>query len=62
MNKTIEHYKELLNLLPRNNVKNSRIYMKKAKIMRQTAIEFKRELVQDIKKRYTSVVITKEFL
>ena len=60
MNKTIEHYKELLNLLPRNNVKNSRIYMKKAKIMRQTAIEFKRELVQDIKKRYTSVVITKE--
>lgn len=60
MNKKLEHYKELLNLLPRNNVKNSRIYMKKATLMRQTAIEFKRELVQDIKKRYKNVIVTNE--
>ena len=59
MNKVLEHYKELLEVLPRNNVKNSRIYMKKALVMKQTATEFKKELVRDINKRYTNLVITK---
>ncbi len=60
MNKTLEHYKELLQVLPRNNVKNSRVYMKKALLMKQTAVEFKRELLNDIKKRYKNIVITKD--
>ena len=59
MNKVLEHYKELLEVLPRNNVKNSRIYMKKALVMKQTAVEFKKELIRDINKRYTNLVITK---
>ena len=29
MNKRIEHYKELLQVLPRNNVKNSKVYLEK---------------------------------
>ena len=60
MNKVIEHYKELLQLLPRNNIKNSRTYMKKALQMKQTATAFKKDILNDIKRRYKLIVITKE--
>ena len=35
MSKKIEQYKELLQVLPRTNVKNSREYKKKALVMKQ---------------------------
>ena len=60
MNKRIDHYKELLQILPRNNVKNSREYMKKAVLMKEAVEAYKKELVNSIKKRYTSIVITAE--
>ena len=60
MNKRIEHYKELLQVLPRNNVKNSKIYLEKATFMKNVAVEYKNELVNEIKKRYVSLLLTRE--
>ena len=57
MNKRLEQYKELLQVLPRNNVKNSRAYLKKATLMKQAATEYKNELLLDIQKRYSAIVI-----
>ena len=58
MNKRIDHYKELLQVLPRNNVKNAREYMKKALIMKKAAVEYKKLLVEEIKRRYYEIVVT----
>ncbi len=60
MNKRIEHYKELLQVLPRNNVKNSKIYLEKATFMKEAAIEYKNELINEIKKRYVNLLVTNE--
>ncbi len=58
MNKRLEHYKELLQVLPRNNVKNAKAYLDKANLMRDAAIEYKKELLNNIKKRYKHIIIT----
>jgi len=58
VNKRIEHYKELLQVLPRNNVKNSREYMKKALIMKKAAVEYKKLLLDEIKRRYYEIIVT----
>ena len=60
MNKRLEHYKELLQVLPRNNVKNSKVYLEKATFMKNVATEYKNELVNEVKKRYVSVLLTRE--
>lgn len=60
MNKRLEQYKELLQVLPRNNVKNSRVYLKKATLMKQAATIYKDELLKDIKRRYQSIVIEQD--
>ena len=60
MNKRIEHYKELLQVLPRNNVKNSKVYLEKATFMKNVAVEYKKELVEEIKKRYVGLFLVNE--
>lgn len=60
MNKRIENYKELLDVLPRNNVKNSKAYVKKALLMKQAALEYKKELLSVIHNRYYSLLIKDE--
>lgn len=60
MNKRLDHYKELLQVLPRNNVKNSKSYLEKATIMQNAAIEYKKELIKEISKRYKNIIITDE--
>ena len=60
MNKRLEHYKELLQVLPRNNVKNAKAYLEKANVMRDAAIGYKKELISDIKKRYKHIILTSD--
>ena len=60
MNKRLEHYKELLQILPRNNIKNSKSYKEKATIMQEIAEEYKTVILKEIKKRYKDLVVTKE--
>ena len=55
VSKKIEQYKELLQVLPRTNVKNSREYKKRALVMKQEMQE-KRDLVlKEIKKRFHTI-------
>lgn len=58
--KKIDDFKELLNVLPRNNVKNSRVYYKKAVTMKEEASRFKQSLLKEISKRYKQLIITDE--
>ena len=58
--KKIDDFKELLNVLPRNNVKNSRVYYKKAVTMKEEATRFKQSLLKEIDKRYNSLIIKDE--
>ena len=60
MNKRIENYKELLEVLPRNNIKNAKAYVKKALLMKQAALEYKKELLNVIHNRYYSLLIKDE--
>lgn len=60
MNKRIENYKELLEVLPRNNIKNAKAYVKKALLMKQAALEYKKELLKVIHNRYYSLLIKDE--
>lgn len=60
MNKRIENYKELLEVLPRNNIKNAKVYVKKALLMKQAALEYKKELLKVIHNRYYSLLIKDE--
>lgn len=57
MSKKIEQYKELLQVLPRTNVKNSREYRKKALVMKQEMQDKKEKVLKEIKKRYLGIVI-----
>jgi hypothetical protein len=57
MSKKIEQYKELLQVLPRTNVKNSREYKKKALIMKQEMQEQREKALKEIKKRYLGIVV-----
>ena len=57
MSKKIEQYKELLQVLPRTNIKNSREYKKKALVMKQEMQEQKELVLKEIKKRYLSIII-----
>lgn len=60
MNKRIEHYQELLNVLPRNNIKNKKEYLKKAIFMKKVAQEYKNQLLKDIQKRYSKIVVKRD--
>lgn len=57
MSKKIEQYKELLQVLPRTNVKNSREYRKKALVMKQDIQEQREKVLKEIKKRYLGVIL-----
>ena len=52
MNEKLNNYKELLNVLPRNNVKNSRTYVQKAAVMRDEASRVKKQVLREINRRY----------
>ena len=60
MSKKIDQYKELLQVLPRTNVKNSREYKKKALVMKQEMQEKREAVLKEIKKRYLGIVINDE--
>ena len=60
MSKKIDQYKELLQVLPRTNVKNSREYKKKALVMKQEMQEKKEAVLKEIKKRYLGIIVTDE--
>ena len=60
MSKKIEQYKELLQVLPRTNVKNSREYRKKALVMKQEIQEQREKVIKEIKKRYLGIIISDE--
>ena len=60
MSKKIEQYKELLQVLPRTNIKNSREYKKKALVMKQEIQEQRDKVVKEIKKRYLGIIVTDE--
>ena len=60
MSKKIEQYKELLQVLPRTNVKNSREYKKKALVMKQEMQEKRDIVLKEIKKRYLGIVTTED--
>ncbi len=60
MSKKIEQYKELLQVLPRTNIKNSREYKKKALVMKQEIQEKRDEVIKEIKKRYLEIIINDE--
>ena len=51
MSKKIEQYKELLSVLPRTNIKNSREYRKKALVMKQEIQEQRDKVVKEIVKK-----------
>ncbi len=57
MSKKIEQYKELLEVLPRTNVKNSREYKKKALVMKQEMQEQREKALKEIKKRYLGIIV-----
>lgn len=57
VSKKIEQYKELLQVLPRTNVKNSREYKKRALVMKQEMQEKKDLVLKEIKKRYLGITI-----
>ncbi len=57
MNKKIDSFKELLNVLPRNNVKNSRVYFQKATLMKEEAERFRKSLLREINTRYKELVL-----
>ena len=57
MNEKLNNYKELLNVLPRNNVKNSRTYVQKAAVMRDEASRVKKQVLREINRRYNETVI-----
>ena len=58
--KKIDDFKELLSVLPRNNIKNSRVYYKKAVMMREEATRFKAKIIKEIGKRYKMSLIQDE--
>lgn len=60
MSKKIDQYKELLEVLPRTNVKNSRDYRKKALVMKQEIQNDRDAVLREIKKRYSKIVIEKD--
>ena len=60
MSKKIEQYKEILQVLPRTNIKNSREYRKKALIMKQEIQEKREKVIKEIKKRYLGIIISDE--
>lgn len=60
MSKKIEQYKELLQVLPRTNIKNSREYRKKALVMKQEIQEKKEKVIKEIKKRYLGIIVSDE--
>ena len=55
--KKIDDFKELLNVLPRNNIKNSKTYYRKALMMKDEAQRYKYKLVKEIEKRYNSLIL-----
>ena len=55
--KKLDDFKELLNVLPRNNIKNSKVYYKKAVLMKEEASRFKDKILKEIDKRYNVLVI-----
>ena len=60
MSKKIDKYKELLKVLPRTNIKNSREYKKKALVMKQEIQEKKKKVIKEIKKRYLGIIVSEE--
>ena len=60
MSKKIDQYKELLQVLPRTNIKNSREYKKKALVMKQEIQEKKEKDIKEIKKRYLGIIVSEE--
>ncbi len=60
MNKKIEHFKELLQILPRNNIRNSKAYIEKATTMKDVVLDYKKELVKEINKRYSNLIIKED--
>ena len=60
MSKKIEQYQELLQVLPRTNIKNSREYRKKALVMKQEIQEQREKVIKEIKKRYLGIIVSDE--
>ncbi len=60
MNKRIEHFKELLQVLPRNNIRNSKVYLEKATEMQEVVQDYKKQLVKEIEKRYDKLIIKED--
>ena len=60
MSKKIEQYKELLQVLPRTNIKNSREYKKKALVMKQEIQEQRDLVIKEIKRRYLGLIISED--
>ena len=48
----LEHYKEILSVLPRNNIKNNRKYLTAANQIRNEAISYKNNLVSELTRRF----------
>lgn len=55
MNNRFAEYKELLSVLPRNNIKNSKVYYEKAIKIREEALEYKEKLLLEINKRVKKI-------
>ena len=56
MENKLEHYKELLSVLPRNNIKNSRIYFRRAVEIKNETVLYRNSIVSEIKRRYEKLV------
>ena len=51
----IEHYKEILSVMPRNNVKNDKEFLKKALVIKSEIEGNKNLLLEEIKNRFNSI-------
>jgi len=52
MKNKIDQYKELLSVLPRNNIKNSRMFVRRAEEIKNEIRLYKNSIVTEIKRRY----------
>lgn len=55
MNNKIDYYKEILSVLPRNNIKNNRNYVKKALAIKSEVDNSKQEVLRELKTRYNKL-------
>ncbi len=55
MNNKLEEYKELLSVLPRNNIKNSKKYYDKALGIKNEVVKYKEKLIEEIALRVSKI-------